>query len=74
MTVYIETPDLKTIGKISFVDLAGSEKVKDSNATGSTLTETLSINKSLLTLGNCISMIRVKERDIYHTEIASSQS
>eukprot|EP00158_Paraphelidium_tribonemae_P006245 Partr_v1_DN27744_c0_g1_i2_m67490 putative Kinesin family member len=44
-------------GKISFVDLAGSEKVKESQATGDTLTETLNINKSLLTLGNCISAL-----------------
>lgn len=38
-------------GKISFVDLAGSERVKESRAQGDTLTETLNINKSLLTLG-----------------------
>ncbi|KAJ3416757.1 Kinesin- protein 12 [Chytridiales sp. JEL 0842] len=44
-------------GKVSFVDLAGSEKVKESKATGETLTETLNINKSLLTLGNCISSL-----------------
>ncbi|RKO92742.1 P-loop containing nucleoside triphosphate hydrolase protein, partial [Blyttiomyces helicus] len=44
-------------GRISFVDLAGAEKVKESRATGETLTETLSINKSLLTLGNCISCL-----------------
>ena len=37
--------------KITFVDLAGSEKVKESKAAGETLTETLNINKSLLTLG-----------------------
>ena len=38
-------------GKICFVDLAGSERVKESRAQGDTLTETLNINKSLLTLG-----------------------
>lgn len=62
MTVFVdsydlETGSLKTSGKISFVDLAGSEKTKDSQATGATLTETLNINKSLLTLGNCISCL-----------------
>ena len=42
---------IKRHGKISFVDLAGSERVKESRAQGDTLTETLNINKSLLTLG-----------------------
>lgn len=42
---------IKKSGKISFVDLAGSEKVKESKATGSSFVETLNINKSLLTLG-----------------------
>lgn len=59
MTIYLETefvdPDdnrvIQRHGKISFVDLAGSEKVKESKAKGETLTETLNINKSLLTLG-----------------------
>lgn len=44
-------------GKISFVDLAGSERVKDSRAQGETLTETLNINKSLLTLGRYLIFI-----------------
>jgi hypothetical protein len=59
MTVYIDCeiidPDDQRVvrkkGKICFVDLAGSEKVKESKATGETLTEALNINKSLLTLG-----------------------
>ena len=38
-------------GKLSIVDLAGSEKVKESKAIGDTFAETLNINKSLLTLG-----------------------
>ncbi|KAK0054118.1 kinesin-like protein KIF12, partial [Biomphalaria pfeifferi] len=43
-------------GKLSFVDLAGSEKVRDSNMNaGPGMTESNSINKSLLVLGNCIS-------------------
>ncbi|KAJ1559555.1 Kinesin- protein 12 [Cladochytrium tenue] len=65
MTVYVDTCSIdaedgapvRKHGKISFVDLAGSEKVKESKATGDTLTETLNINKSLLTLGNCISAL-----------------
>ncbi|XP_066918741.1 kinesin-like protein KIF3A isoform X2 [Clytia hemisphaerica] len=44
-------------GKISFVDLAGSERVKETKTTGESLTESNNINKSLLTLGNCISAL-----------------
>ncbi|KAI8921373.1 P-loop containing nucleoside triphosphate hydrolase protein, partial [Powellomyces hirtus] len=65
MTVYIDTeqPDpnggkpLVKHGKISFVDLAGSEKVRETKSTGETFNEMLNINKSLLTLGNCISAL-----------------
>ncbi|KNC98298.1 uncharacterized protein SPPG_06694 [Spizellomyces punctatus DAOM BR117] len=65
MTLYIDSeradPEgglpLRQHGKISFVDLAGSEKVKESKTTGDMLTETFNINKSLLTLGNCISAL-----------------
>ena len=39
-------------GKVSFVDLAGSEKVKDTGSTGDTLIEATNINRSLLTLGS----------------------
>ncbi|KAJ3105454.1 Kinesin- protein 12 [Phlyctochytrium planicorne] len=60
MTIYtttktMDTDDGKPLvkhGRISFVDLAGSEKVKSSKASGETLNETLNINKSLLTLDN----------------------
>ncbi|KAJ3072451.1 Kinesin- protein 12 [Podochytrium sp. JEL0797] len=61
MTVYIDCEGEGGVvgkrGKISFVDLAGSERVRESRAKGDTLTETMSINKSLLMLGNCISAL-----------------
>eukprot|EP00049_Salpingoeca_infusionum_P015056 m.288360 g.288360 ORF g.288360 m.288360 type:complete len:1166 (-) comp15802_c0_seq2:474-3971(-) len=44
-------------GSISFVDLAGSERVDRTKAEGQTLVESNNINKSLLTLGNCISSL-----------------
>ena len=44
-------------GSISFVDLAGSERVSRTKAKGDTLVESHNINKSLLTLGNCISAL-----------------
>jgi hypothetical protein len=64
MTIYLEiqgysqTEDMQhRYGKISFIDLAGSEKVKETKSTLYTFNEALSINKSLLTLGKCISTL-----------------
>lgn len=45
------------LGKLIFVDLAGSEKVKVTLSKGKQLTETNNINKSLLVLGTCISAL-----------------
>ncbi|KAI3641021.1 hypothetical protein MIR68_001899 [Amoeboaphelidium protococcarum] len=53
---------IRKIGKINFVDLAGSERVKESKATGQMFNESLSINKSLLCLGNCISALAEMKR------------
>ena len=44
-------------GSIAFVDLAGSERASSTGAAGKTLVESNNINKSLLTLGNCISAL-----------------
>ncbi|KAI0208840.1 Kinesin-like protein KIF12 [Lamellibrachia satsuma] len=45
-------------GKLTFVDLAGSEKTKtDMVSTAEQQTESHNINKSLLVLGNCISAL-----------------
>jgi len=41
------------LGKLIFVDLAGSEKVKVTHSKGKQLVETNNINKSLLVLGIC---------------------
>ncbi|KAJ3156233.1 Kinesin- protein 12 [Geranomyces michiganensis] len=60
----VSTEPIKHHGKISFVDLAGSEKARDSGATaavggvgGEAFHEMRNINKSLLTLGTCISAL-----------------
>ena len=45
------------LGKLIFVDLAGSEKVKITQSKGKNLVETNNINKSLLVLGTCISAL-----------------
>jgi len=52
----------KRYGKISFVDLAGSEKLKESMSEGIMMKETGQINKSLFTLGKVISMLASKEK------------
>lgn len=55
LTLTVEVGD--TVGKLLFVDLAGSEKVKRTGATGSLLTEASAINKSLSALGNVIAAL-----------------
>lgn len=60
-TMYIERRDGPgapvKLGKINFVDLAGSEKLKDSESSGVHGEETKAINKSLFALGNVISCL-----------------
>lgn len=81
MTLYLEgefkDPEdgriIRKHGKISFVDLAGSERVKESNAQGETLTETLNINKSLLTLGKCISALSDAKKRAGHIPYRDSK-
>ncbi|EPZ35610.1 kinesin-domain-containing protein [Rozella allomycis CSF55] len=81
MSVYLEIenidPDdnrlIKRTGKISFVDLAGSEKVKESQASGGTFNEMLNINKSLLTLGNCISALSDPKKKNGHIPFRDSK-
>jgi hypothetical protein len=80
MTLYIDSetmdPDdgrvIRRKGKICFVDLAGSEKVKESKASGDTLTEALNINKSLLTLGNCISALAEMKKKRQSTPVGGT--
>ncbi|KAM7139766.1 kinesin-like protein KIF12 [Macrochelys suwanniensis] len=44
-------------GALCFVDLAGSERVKDTGSAGERLVEASNINRSLLALGHCISLL-----------------
>lgn len=44
--------EVVTSSKFHLVDLAGTERVTKTNATGDTLTEGININKGLLALGN----------------------
>lgn len=45
------------IGKLSLIDLAGSERASKTGNRGIRMIEGANINKSLLALGNCINML-----------------
>jgi len=45
------------VGKLNLADLAGSERVERTNASGQTLEEAKKINQSLSALGNCINAL-----------------
>lgn len=45
------------IGKLSLIDLAGSERASKTNNRGIWMIEGANINKSLLSLGNCINAL-----------------
>lgn len=45
------------IAKLSLIDLAGSERASNTNNRGIRLVEGANINKSLLSLGNCINSL-----------------
>lgn len=45
------------ISKFSLIDLAGSERASNTNNTGIRLVEGANINRSLLALGNCITLL-----------------
>jgi hypothetical protein len=63
VTVYIENLLANTKGKLHLIDLAGSENVNKSGASGQTLRETQSINKSLSALGDVIQALLVKPKE-----------
>jgi hypothetical protein len=58
-----ENPTSYKFGKLNIVDLAGSEKVRQTGVTGQRLEETKNINWSLHELGNVISALTAKGRD-----------
>mmetsp|Transcript_46804 Transcript_46804/g.89379 ORF Transcript_46804/g.89379 Transcript_46804/m.89379 type:complete len:805 (+) Transcript_46804:3-2417(+) len=61
LVVYVDginsSSGLRMQGKLTLCDLAGSERISKTGATGLTLTEAQNINNSLLSLGNVISAL-----------------
>ncbi|GBF87705.1 kinesin [Raphidocelis subcapitata] len=55
---------LKVGGVLNLIDLAGSERVKESGATGVRLTEAQNINKSLSALGDVIFSLANKDKHV----------
>lgn len=55
-------------GKISFIDLAGSERAGKTGATDERLKEAMAINKSLSALGNVISALSENSKNVPYRE------
>ncbi|KAM8941636.1 kinesin-like protein KIF12 isoform 6-T11 [Lycaon pictus] len=60
-------------GKLCFVDLAGSEKVAATGSRGELMLEANSINRSLLALGHCISLLLDPQRRQSHIPFRDSK-
>ncbi|XP_051018970.1 kinesin-like protein KIF12 isoform X2 [Acomys russatus] len=60
-------------GKLCFVDLAGSEKVAATGSRGQLMLEANSINRSLLSLGHCISLLLDPQRKHSHIPFRDSK-
>lgn len=61
---------VRTVGKLTLCDLAGSERITKTGATGLTLTEAQNINKSLLELGNVISALMQQSKHVPYRYIS----
>ncbi|XP_055991352.1 kinesin-like protein KIF12 [Sorex fumeus] len=60
-------------GKLCFVDLAGSEKVAATGSRGELMLEANSINRSLLALGHCISLLLDPQKRQSHIPFRDSK-
>jgi hypothetical protein len=64
MGKYLHGVNLTFRSKLYLVDLAGSERLKNTQVVGTTLTETIHINKSLTVLGLVINALVKKQQHI----------
>ncbi|KAK2565398.1 Kinesin-like protein KIF18A [Acropora cervicornis] len=62
-----------TMGKMSLIDLAGSERAIVTSNSGARFREGANINKSLLALGNCINALSDKENKAGHIPYRDSK-
>lgn len=69
----VDAPTSFKVGKLNIVDLAGSEKVRQSGVTGVRLEETKKINWSLHELGNVISALTDPTRKDKHIPYRNSK-
>ncbi|XP_036995377.2 kinesin-like protein KIF12 isoform X2 [Artibeus jamaicensis] len=69
----VDPGDPPTGGKLCFVDLAGSEKVAATGSRGELMLEANSINRSLLALGHCISLLLDPRRKQSHIPFRDSK-
>ena len=61
------------LGKLSMIDLAGSERANKTDNTGARLVEGQNINRSLLALGNCINALADKTKKVAHVPYRDSK-
>ncbi|XP_054440890.1 kinesin-like protein KIF12 [Pteronotus mesoamericanus] len=81
LTIYISRQTMPPVdpgehpvgGKLCFVDLAGSEKVAATGSRGELMLEANSINRSLLALGHCISLLLDPRRKQSHIPFRDSK-
>ncbi|CAO2587814.1 Kinesin-like protein KIF12 [Lemmus lemmus] len=84
LTLYVSRPTPQQVppvdpgeppvgGKLCFVDLAGSEKVAATGSRGQLMLEANSINRSLLALGHCISLLLDPQRKQSHIPFRDSK-
>nr|XP_025138097.1 kinesin-like protein KIF12 isoform X4 [Bubalus bubalis] len=69
----VDPGELPAGGKLCFVDLAGSEKVVATGSRGELMLEANSINRSLLALGHCISLLLDPQRKQSHIPFRDSK-
>jgi len=61
------------VGKLSMIDLAGSERANKTDNVGIRLVEGQNINRSLLALGNCINALADKTKKVAHVPYRDSK-
>ena len=72
-TSRFEDKPVTRVGKLSMIDLAGSERATKTGNMGKRLTEGANINRSLLALANCINALADKTKRMGHVPYRDSK-